>query len=281
LLLQVNGFMSYILSTSNTSSKGLQAAEYAAGLAMELSCPLLLAYAYVVPVTFGEVPLPVMPADEAKRIAEEHAVAARKAIEARFPDLYVTTDVAYGDLADVLEEIVQRKTPWLTIIGNDEEPDAEGLIGVYARRMLREAGHPVLAVPHSTVFSVPKHVGIAVDDRCLNEGAALESLAQLRGLLGFRISVLRVLTEDSKPTDFSETKLGKQLSGESVSYVELPPSGAVDQAIAEYAVGPGAMDWIAIVPHHYNFWEGLFHRSHTTHMLHLVHKPILALHGSI
>lgn len=271
--------MSYILSTTNASVNGLHAAEYAAGLAGSLKCPLRLVYAYVVPVTFGEVPLPVMPADEAKRIADDQATAARKNLGAKFPGLEIQTEVAYGDLADVLEETANREQPWLTVIGNDEEPDSEGLIGIYASRMLRQAGHPVLAVPHATPFSVPRHVGIAVDDRCIHEGVPAELLAALCKQLGFRLSVLHVLTEDSEPLDFEDTRLGWQLGGIDASYVELPPSESVDEAIAQYAIGAGAMDWIALVPHHYNFWEGLFHRSHTARMLHVAQRPVLAIHG--
>lgn len=271
--------MSYILSTTNTSVNGFHAAEYAAGLAMTLECPLRLVYAHVVPVTFGEVPLPVMPADEARRIAEEQAGAARQNLEAKFPQLNIQTEVAYGDLADVLEETANRELPWLTVIGNDEESDSEGLIGIYASRMLRQAGHPVLAVPHAVPFEIPKHVGIAVDDRCIHEGVPVELLALLSKQLGFRISILHVLTEDSEPLDFEDTRLWWQLGGVNASYVELAPSSSVDEAIAQYAVGSGEMDWIAVVPHHYNFWEGLFHRSHTARMLHLVKRPVLAIHG--
>jgi hypothetical protein len=57
----------------------------------------------------------------------------------------------------------------------------------------------------------------------------------------------------------------------------MSTSSGVDEAITNYA-GTHGMDWLAVIPHHYGFWEGLFHKSHTERMLKLAHIPILALH---
>ena len=268
--------MPYILSTTYPSAHGLVAAEYACGLAAALHCPVKFLHGYIVPVTFGEMPMPVMPADDARTLAAGQMDAAMEKLRARFPDAVVSSDVVYGDLADVLNEAADEDQPLLTIIGNDEDVDMEGWIGTHARHMLRDAGHPVLAVPPTAVYHRPEHICLAVDSRSIADGASISSLSTLQVACNFRITVLHILDEGEGPVLFAGTTLGRQLAGMGAAYIELSASGAVDGTIAAYAASEG-MDWLAIIPHQYGFLEGLFHRSHTAHMLHLAHLPILAL----
>ncbi len=269
--------MSYILTTSYPSPQGLVAAGYACGLATTLACPVRLVQAYTVPVTFGEMPLPVMPAEDARSLAAGQMDGALSRLREAFPGLDIEARVVYGDLADVLDEAAAESAPLLTVIGNDEEADIDGWIGIHAADMLREAGQPVLAVPHSAVYRAPRHICIAGDGRSIAGGAPVEVLLRLQRSCAFRLTVLHILGDDESPVAFPDSTLGRQLAPGAAEYVELPASGAVDETIAAYAEAQG-MDWLAIIPHHYGFWEGIFHKSHTTQMLHLAQLPILALH---
>ena len=269
--------MSYILSTTYPSVQGLVAAEYACGMAATLACPVRLLHAYIVPVTFGEMPLPVMPADDARHLALDQMNSALTRLREKFPEADISGDVLYGDLADVLDEAADEVPPLLTIIGNDEDVDTEGWIGNNATHMLREAGHPVLAVPHAAAYRKPAHVCLAVDGRSIEEGASVETLLRLQASCGFRITVLHILRDGEIPAVFTGTTLGKQLASGNPLYVELSSSGAVDTLIAQFTSAHG-MDWLAVIPHQYGFWEGLFHKSHTAQMLHVAQLPILALH---
>ena len=267
--------MSYLLSTTYPSAQGLVAAEYACGLAATLGCSVKLLHAYIVPITFGEMPLPIMPAEDARDLAAGQMDTAIAKLRSKYPDVGISSDLTYGNLADVLYEAARNAPPLLTIIGNDEE-DVNGWIGSNATEMLREAGHPVLAVPHTAVYSKPVHICIAGDGRSIAEGASVDILLRLQEACDLRITVLHILAEGEMPVVFTDSALGRQLARSGATYVELPASGAVDATIAGYAASQ-RMDWLALIPHHYGFWEGLFHKSHTAHMLHLAHLPILAL----
>jgi nucleotide-binding universal stress UspA family protein len=234
-------------------------------------------YAYTVPVTFGEMPLPVMPAEDARTLAASHMDEALAKLRSRHPGADISSELAYGDLTDVLDEAAQKAPPFLTVIGNDEERDFDGWIGSHAADMLREAGHPVLAVPHTAVFRSPGHICIAGDGRSIGAGASVDVLMRLQEACNARITVLHILAEGETPVAFADSTLGRQLAKSGAAYVELQASGAVDGTIADYAASQ-EVDWLAVIPHQYGFWEGLFHKSHTTHMLHLAHLPILALH---
>jgi nucleotide-binding universal stress UspA family protein len=247
-------------------------------MAATLGCPVRLLHAYVVPVTFGEMPLPVMPAEDARQLAVDQLNSALASLRSKFPDADISGDVLYGDLADVLDEAANEVAPLLIVIGNDEDTDAEGWIGSNATHMLREAGHPVLAVPHAAVYRKPEHVCIAVDSRSIDEGASVEALLRLQTSCGFRITVLHILRDGEVLAAFTQTTLGKQLTAGDPLYVELSSSGAVDTLISNFASTHG-MDWLAVIPHQYGFWEGLFHKSHTAQMLHIAQLPILALHA--
>lgn len=270
--------MSYLLSAIYSSSQyGLTAAEYACGLADILKCPVRLVHSYVLPISISEIPLPVMAAEDVRSVAAVYMDESVIKLRNRWPDIDITGDIAYGDLADVLDEISQAKKPLLTIIGNDEENDADVWIGSNTGAMLREGDNPVLAVPYTAIFQQPAHVCIASDGQSIAEGASVDVLLQLKEAMNFGITVLHVKTEGGPVITFPESTLGIQLNAANVKYVEISAPGTVNDAITAYTTAHG-VDWLAVIPHHYTFWQGLFHKSHTSQMLHMAHMPVLALH---
>ncbi len=275
--------MSYILTAVYAAGAGNNtAASYAAGLASAVGLPLRIIYPYVVPVALGEMPMPLLPVEEVREAAMGRLTAAEKMLQSQYPALPISSDAAYGTLEDLLDEACERDAPLLTVIGNDEEgADSGGWIGSAGADILRNGGWPVLAVPGSASFARPQHICLACDAQSIRDGVPAASLLQLQSVLGFRITVLHVLGAGEEVTvTFKGSALEKSLASAAmeVRYVEISGEGAVDEAIAAFADSHG-IDWLALAPHHYGFWEGLFHKSHTSHLLRLAHVPVLGLHA--
>jgi nucleotide-binding universal stress UspA family protein len=228
-------------------------------------------------VTFGDVPLPVIAVDDILHITTERANSAVAQLRVQYPGIEISSEVAYGDFEDLLEEEVSRRHSILAIIGNDEEPDSNIWIGSDASSLLREAPIPILAVPQSAAYKIPVHLCLACDTGSINNGHPIDILHVLKSAYDLRLTVLHLLSNDETPVDFEASTLGRMLSGIGTTYVEMSASDSIDGIITDYAVTHG-MDWLAVIPHHYGFWEGLFHKSHTEKMLQLAHIPVLALH---
>jgi nucleotide-binding universal stress UspA family protein len=265
--------MSYILTTAYPIANGDTAAHYAANLALTLNLPLRIVYPYTVPVSVGEIPMPVMPVEEVRDAANAHVADLVNDLKAAHPTLHVSADVVYGGLPDVLDDV--DTAPVLVVIGNDDSEDSDAWLGSESADILRDGRWPVLAVPHHVTFKVPQQVCLAADAATIREGLPLGSLLSLKQQLGFRLTVLHVM-HNEQPVVYEGSALDAQLAG-MAGYSEVSVDGAVDAAIAAFADTHG-MDWLALAPHYYGFWAGLFHRSHTSRVLHLAHVPVLALH---
>lgn len=270
--------MSYILTTVYPIANGDAAAHYAAGLALASRLPLRIIYPYIVPVSVGEIPMPMLPVEEVREAARARVAEAAKSLAALYPSVEVTTDVVYGMLTDILDDELAgaKSSPLLTVIGNDEEEGSDTWLGGETADILREGRMPVLAVPHTATFSMPQHVCLACDTRSIRQGLPVAALQTWQQRLGFRLTVLHVVQAEDTAI-YEGSALERQLAATAVGYAEVSVTKEVDKAIADFAQLHG-MDWLALAPHHYSFWEGLFHKSHTSRVLHLAHVPVLALH---
>ncbi len=271
--------MSYILSTLYDFEGGDAVAIYAAGLADTLGLPLRIVYPYIIPVALGEMPMPLLPVEEVRAAADSRLTRICNALKDGFPALSVSTEIAYGTLADVLDDNSTDDLPLLTIIGNEYGKEEEEWLAGDSATILREGRGPVLAIAADAPFKSPRHICLACDAQTLRDGLAVAPLQMLGAKLGFRVTVLHVKNESEESLVFAGSVLQRQLEGAEAGYVEISSGGDVDGAIAAFAEAHG-MDWLAIAPHHYGFWAGLFHKSHTTRVLHLAHIPVLALHSS-
>lgn len=266
--------MSYILTTIYPIDDGHTAAHYAASLALALNLPLRLVYPYTVPIAVGEMPMPMLPVDDVRDAAQARLTTVAAELSTHYPSLELTTDVAYGNLEDVLDDI--DEVPMLTVIGNNEPEETDVWLGSESAAILREGRWPVLAVPHGSKFSTPQQVCLACDAKTIQEGLPLGNLLSLQQHLGFKLTVLHVMMHDEPTVSYEGSALDAQLAGRA-GYAEVSANAEVNAAIAAYADTHG-MDWLALAPHHYGFWAGLFHKSHTSRVLHLAHVPVLAMH---
>lgn len=271
--------MSYVLTTIYPAAGGDAAAQYAAELSLALNVPLRILYPYTVPVAIGEMPIPLLPVEEVRDAANGRLDTAVRELKALFPALNIEHEALYGNLGDVLDNNGKDDdVPLLTVICNNEQDDSDTWIGGESDELLREGKRPILAVPAKVVFQKPRHVCIACDTRSINEGLSLATLPELHARLGFRVTVLHVTgTDGADVVSYEGSQLEQQLSGIAAGYIEISAAGEINEAIASFA-DTHEVDWLAMAPHHYGFWAGLFHKSHTSRVLHLAHVPVLALH---
>src|ERR1044072_6084353 len=114
--------MSYILTTVYPALGGDVTADYGAELALAMKLPLRIVLPYVVPVAIGEIPMPIMAVEEVRDAANVRLAEAAKRLATTYPRLHITSDVVYGNLADVLddEDADGKPAPILTVIGNND-----------------------------------------------------------------------------------------------------------------------------------------------------------------
>lgn len=266
-----------VLTALHSGNGGDTAVHYAAALANSISVPLRIINPFIVPITLGEMPMPLIPVEEVRAAAEKHLDKVVSEISHTYSGLELVTNTCFGALSDILEEENNASKPLLTVLAHENPDDPDSWIGGDSSDILREGQGCVLVVTPKAQFNGLQHVCLACDTKSIIEGLPVEEFLKLQERLGFRTTVLHVVTAEDEGSPFPGSKLEAQLAGIHLSYAEISALGEVDQAIAAFP-DSHQVDWLAMAPHQYGFWTGLFHKSHTTKVLNLSHVPVLGLH---
>src|ERR1043166_3030908 len=134
--------MSYILTTIYPAPDGDAAANYAAELALVMKLPLRIVMPYVVPIAIGEIPMPIMAVEEVREAANIRLAEATKGLATKYPSITITTDVVYGNITDVLDDVADGKPmPILTVIGNSDSDGADSWMSNESSDIMREGSH--------------------------------------------------------------------------------------------------------------------------------------------
>lgn len=271
--------MSVIIAATDFSAIGDNAVQYAAGLAGQWGYNLLLVNAYFIPVTFNDPAMPIIPPDNMMEVANERMEKAAENLRIAFPNIVITSRVDYGDIEDVLEDLVEELHPLLVVSGSHGDDDTDMWMGNTTLKLLRNTKCPVLAVPPAATFRPVKQICLALDFSNPGERLPANMLGRIKQLSGASLHLLHVTKEDGETavTNYDNVSLPTSLQSLNPAFHTAQTTGSVDEKIAEFCETKG-MDWMAVIPHHHSFWDSLFHKSHTKEVIKVSHIPVLALH---
>ncbi|XZF16660.1 universal stress protein [Chitinophagaceae bacterium MMS25-I14] len=272
--------MSVIIVATDFSDAAGNATDYACNMAKVSGASLLMVHSFLIPVTFSDAPMPVMPMDEIRDIAEERLRETVQKYKATWPEVNMETKVLYGELTDSLQDYIQEshKKPWIIIMGNSESSGG-GLFGSTIVATMKHLPCPVIAVPEHATFTQVKNICFACDVQNTSFTIPVNELSSLVAATGARLHVLSVNTDKRAPSEqqiISEnTQVHNTLAHLNPEY-HYETGTDTDQKIIDFVAG-NQMDWLVVMPHRYSFFEGLFHKSHTKAIVRQCSIPIVAL----
>ncbi len=272
--------MSYrILVATDFSPIAETAVGYACRLARDFQAPLTLLHAFVIPVTFSDTPMPVMPLDEGRTIAEERLQAIVADLHREFPEIEIERKVMFGDITDCLEEYMEIEKPWMVILGNSGTAEQALWLGSNVLAVLKNLKNTVMAIPPEVSYRKPEKICFACDFKNIADHLQTEDLMQLASRTGAQLHVLNVDYQNknySTNTLPESPELHAMLAPLNPVYHFVEKEN-VEEGIQEF-ITANQMDWLVIVPHKYSFLESLFHKSHTKAIMKKVHIPLIAMH---
>jgi nucleotide-binding universal stress UspA family protein len=266
--------MPVIIAATDFSEIADNAVAYACELAIKTSASVLIVHSFIIPVAFSDTPLPVMPIDEGRDIAEERLNEIVKNHQKNFPGLQIQGKVLYGDIVDSLQEYTEEEgTPWAIVLGNSGD---EGLwMGSSTVAAVRRFSCKVITVPPQAHFAPVKNICLACDLDKMPEKMPIQEIISLVGTMDATLHVLHITAQPA--TTVESTDLYKAL--EPVHPVYHQQTGTdLDQAIIDF-VNQNQMDWLMMLPGNHSFLERIFHKSHTKAMIRLSEIPVVALHA--
>jgi len=271
--------MSHILVATDFSGVADAAINYACKLAGDFGTSVTVLHSFIIPVTFSDTPMPVMPVDEGRDIANERMQELVNRLKVEFPEVAVNSKIMFGDITDCLEEYAEENSPWLTVLGNSGAGDAPLWLGSNVLSVLKNLKTTVIAIPPDAIYKKPEKLCFACDFKNIADHLQTELLTQLVSQTGAQLHVLNVDYENNNytaETPLESTELHTALSAVQPVYHFVEKEN-VEEGIIEF-IEANQLDWLIIVPHKHSFFESLFHKSHTKAIMKMVHIPLVSIH---
>lgn len=270
--------MSLIITATDFSEVATNAVHYACGLAKARNANLVVVHSFIIPVTFTDNPMPAMPIEEGKQIAEEQMSRLLDGLKTQYPGIDISGHITFGDITDSLQEYTEEVRPDLIVVGNSSSEDSIFWPGSNLLSELRNLPYTVIAVPQSSRFTPVKNICFACDYKNITEQLPAQELIELALQNNAQLHVLNIHTTSTAATEPPQnTELLKRLLAPANPTYHFADSEDVDQGIQNFITANG-MNWLVVVPHKHSFFEGLFHKSHTKAMARIAHVPLVALH---
>ncbi|CAN5229960.1 universal stress protein [soil metagenome] len=298
--------MKNILVPVDFSEVSKNAAEFAVRFAKVEDAKVKLLHVYHIPVpSSADVPTMLISSDELQAMNDSELLKIKESIKVS-TGFDVSTEARLGAAVDViLEESVDADLIVMGIHGAGAI--AETIIGSIATDTLRKSTIPVLVVPEHTRYKNPDKIVLACDYNPDTNLRSLDTLTDLMENFNSKIFVVNVKNKkdksiseetdtmvvlDSKLSIYkldikehhesatSEEKAIREKIEKKLANIEhyyfSPEKKDVVNAINEFVDEKNA-DMVAIIPHHYKLFEGLFHKSLSKKMAFHTHVPLLAL----
>lgn len=271
--------MSIIIAATDFSPAANSAVHYACSMASAFKASLHVMHSFIIPVAYGDTPMPLMPVDDGRNIAEESMADLVKQLNAAYPGVQVEQVISYGDITDSLQDYTEKLKPWLIVVGNSSTEDTQFWLGSNLVSELKDLPYTVMAVPPGVDFKPVQNICLACDLKQVEKtfpAAGIISLVQQTG------AQLHVLNVDHDNKQFgTETPLNAELLHQYLGVIKPQyhyiDNKDIEAGINDFVMEKG-MDWLVVIPHKHSFVESLFKKSHTTAIAKMSQVPLIALH---
>ncbi len=274
--------MPTIISATDFSEVATHAVHYACGLAKDFGSDLHLVHSFMIPVTFHETPMPVIPVDEGRRAAEEAMQTLLDELVDTYPGLNISGRVSFGDLMDTMEEIHQELAPLMVVVGNSSDNETPFWLGSNLITAMRQLPLHVLAVPTGQAYRRVHHICMAWD---LAEDPEKFPVSALQEIIRYTEATLEILSIGPKEFGKEENReaLLAALNPIKPDLFVLDSLDVEEGVFSHLSQGSSAgkkPDWLLVAPQKYGFFQGLWHKSHTKALVRTCPIPMMAIHKS-
>ncbi len=272
--------MKLIVTATDFSEVAENATHYACQLAVAQNARLVIIHSFLFPVMFSDVPMPSSLISDVETDSEGQMKITVHNLQQAYPALDIQGTVIDGDIISALEKYSeQNQEPWLVVLGNSMAAEHASSIDSIVISAFRLMKYPVLAIPPGAVFKPVKKICLAFDNKHEGNAKALTQLKDIAMAFSAELEVLNlqidVFNRDNM-TDIDEAAINI-LAPANPHFHIIYDVNNIENAITDF-VDKNNVDWLIMIPRKHSFFEGLFHKSHSTAMAHKSHIPIVALH---
>lgn len=270
--------MKTLLVPTDFSDISENAVNYAAELSKFLDARLVLLNTYSLPMPLVETPVANIQFEEINRANKEQLKALDKRLKAGGDDLRTELITAIGFSIEEILLYSETTKADIVVLGvpgaKSSSTDGSNTISV-----AQESKCPVLMVPEGVKFKKPARIALACDYSSIVPDDVVQKFIDFVNVFNAKVLVFDVLKKAELVT-YEKAMVEENLE-ESLHDIEhtlhFPTGDNLVEEINAF-VDRHLVDLLVMMPHKYNFLQGLFHRSNTKQMALHSHIPLLAIH---
>lgn len=271
--------MKKLLVATDFSSAAINAAEYAADMALATRSDLLLLHIYQVPVNYTELPVASVDVDFQAR-AEKSMNELKEQLNTRVNGaVSIETELRMGFFYEELVKACEDTHPYSVIIGTQGKTAAENLLfGGHAVYAMKHLAWPLITVPPTAKFSSIRKIGLACDFANVVETMPAAEIKKLVTDFNAELHVLNTgKSSEYNPDEVFQAGLLQEMLNSIKPAYDFITGDDIDAGIMDFAE-KNNIDLLIIIPKRHGLLEGLLHRSHTKQFVLHSHVPVMALH---
>jgi nucleotide-binding universal stress UspA family protein len=273
--------MKTILVPVDFSETSINAAHYAAKLALQIGGKVMLLHAYEYPVAYP-VDRGLELTDEGiKEINTKELIRVKQLVEREDPLIKVEYMVINGILSGVINVFSENLRTDMIVMGvTGAGKLKETLIGSNTLEVARNTNIPVIIVPGKCRFKKIERVGLATDFKEVVENIPDKTVIKFLEATAARLHVINVDYHHEYATE--DTPLQSGLLESMFQYYHPQYHFVEDEDIMEglsRCTEEQKLDLIIAVPHKHKWLEKLFVPSHTRQIVFHSKVPVMVVHG--
>ena len=279
-LLIITITMKTILATTDFTKGSLHAVKYAAALALETGCKLVLVHATYVPVvadTFFDAGSMVEVMEKADQESMKTLV---NKLKTDFGSkLKLENKIEIGFSMEVIKKTIKKGDVDLVVMGiTHTDAFSKALFGSTSTTLAGSMLCPVLIVPEGSVYRPWKKIAFAFDEKNLPSGKGLKMLGGLTKHFGSTVHFVNVMTNPFTEFDASPLKpVMKSFDQEAVRIHFLKFVKNKVEAIIQDWVSRYKANMLVMVAREHNLLWSMFNERMTKKMAFTTKVPLLII----
>lgn len=273
--------MKTIIVATDFSTAALNAANYAADMALAIHADILLIHIYQIPVAYLEIPLAATE-DEMMNDAKRSLSLLKEDLTTRTGGkLNIKSEIGAGVFFHELKAICEKIKPYAVVMGSQGTTAAERVF--YGGHTIYAMNHlmwPLITIPPHARFSQVKKICIACDFDEVIESTPIDEIKRL--VNDFQAELHVIYTGKEEPPDpkivFESGMLNEMLTSLNPKYHFIVHENS-EESIINF-VRENDIDLLITLPKRRELMQKLIHKSFSKQLILHSQVPVLALHSS-
>jgi len=274
--------MRTIIVPTDFSEASVNAAYYAAEIAMQVKAGITLLHVLPMPILATEVPLPSDSYEIGTQEAGQSLHELKEKMERYSNDkLCITCTTTTRSFQEEMESFDKQQDIFAVVMGTSGAGATEafflGSFSLTAATHLKD--HPLIMVPPAHRFNGIRKIGLACDMKDVLETVPTQRIKDIFEQLHAELEILYVSKPDEKmyPEVLTESKFIQDRLAGLHPQIRIATSDDVKEGLKDF-VNKSGIDLLIIVPKERSFIESIFHQSMTKKMVLHPEVPVMILH---